>query len=170
MPIVKLNPALSNSLTCPLDNLRVEWCCGDIPDVYMEVHSTCHLDSERLVLLNESDRVAIARQMEIDSPIIKTLLFHFDGAPASEFDVVTHIAELKNVDVDRVRDVLERHCGETEPHHLWMYEIHEEEGRVYTLTETGWNHHWKKELDDEFFYRVHMSVAPSAQRSEAPGR
>lgn len=131
---------------------------------------TCPRDSARSMFLNEMERVAIACQMEIDSPIIKTLLFHFDGAPASESDVVTYIAELKNVDMDRVRDVLERYCGETESHHLWMYEIHGEEGRVYTLTETGRNHHWKKELDDEFFSSVRMSATPSAQRFESPSR
>ena len=41
MPIVKLNPAfISNNLTCPSDKPRVEWCCDEIPGLYIEVRST----------------------------------------------------------------------------------------------------------------------------------
>lgn len=41
MPIVKLNPAfISTNLICPADKPRVEWCCDEIPGLYIEVRAT----------------------------------------------------------------------------------------------------------------------------------
>lgn len=41
MAIIKLNPAfITNNLTCPSDKPRVEWCCDEIPGLYIEVRST----------------------------------------------------------------------------------------------------------------------------------